>query len=194
MVLIKFLIWGQFLCLKIKCRVRIERLIGGKTSEGLAFLAHGDNPNNQITFSLTTKCLQSGVCLYLHGGTSSTNNKVTISGYFLDSKVITLFIFSHGVLKSFFISYLILSSWHINVSKSITSILFIFTRYLVRKLFRSSMVKRWWKVVASILTLLPSLNIWLSFILRASIRIRVFPVPALPYTNRQVFRLLSTGI
>ena len=71
---------------------------------------------------------------------------------------------------------------------------FIFTKYLVLKLFRSSVVKASRNPVASILTLLPWLSSWLSFILRASHRIRVFPVPALPYTNRQVSRLLSTGI
>ena len=48
-------------------------------------------------------------------------------------------------------------------------------------------------VVASILTLLPRLSNLLSFILRVSVSIKVFPVPALPNTNRQMNRLLSTG-
>ena len=47
--------------------------------------------------------------------------------------------------------------------------------------------------MASILTLLPRLSNLLSFILRVSVSIKVFPVPALPNTNRQMNRLLSTG-
>ena len=47
--------------------------------------------------------------------------------------------------------------------------------------------------MASILTLLPRLSNLLSFILRVSVSIKVFPVPALPNTNRQMNGLLSTG-
>ena len=61
MVLIKFLIWGQFLCLWTKCRVRTELFSGGRTSVEEADLAIGDSPSNQTTFSLTAKSLQSGV-------------------------------------------------------------------------------------------------------------------------------------
>ena len=66
-----------------------------------------------------------------------------------------------------------------------------FSKYLVRKSFRSSVESQ--NVVTIILTFWPELCDLLSFILRASINIKVFPVPALPYTNRQVSRLLSTG-
>ena len=175
MVLIKFLIWGQFLCLKTKWRVRTELFTGGRTSVEVALHALGDNPSNQITFSLTSKSLQSGlVCSLKHGKTSSTKRIVTSSGYFTESENIILVIVSRGALTLYTIS----SSRH-RFSKLITSMSFILTKYLVLKLFRSSVfLSR--NVVASILTLLPWLSSWLSFILRASIRIRVFPVPALP--------------
>ena len=190
MVLIKFLIWGQFLCLWTKCRVRTELFTGGRISVELALGALGDNPSNQITLSLTSKCLQSGVlCSLQHGQTSSTSNNVTVSvwRYLSDSEVITLFIVSRGV----FLLYSILRSRH-NSSKLITSMFFIFTKYLLEKFFRSSSVKIE-NVVTSILTLLPRLSNLLSFILRVSVSIKVFPVPALPNTNRQMNRLLSTG-
>ena len=63
-------------------------------------------------------------------------------------------------------------------------------KYLSLKLFWSSVLSL--NVVAKTLTFLSKLSNLLSFILRASINISVFPVPALPHTNSEVIGLLST--
>ena len=75
--------------------MRTELFIGGRTSVEIALGALGDNPTNQITFSLHANSLQSGVfCPKEHGLTSSIRSSVTVSvsRYFSDNEVITLFI------------------------------------------------------------------------------------------------------